>query len=98
MARKDIKVNDAYDFIQCILKPGMVRFILALQDGEKTYKELIAMRARKNTKVVDFIGLTKRNKDKNGIISYKLTKKGEHVANGLRSLYSAVDDVLPKED
>jgi hypothetical protein len=98
MARKDMKINDVYDFIQVILKPGMVRFMLALEGGEKSSKELSLIRARKSSKVVDFLGLTKKHRDMNGIISYTLTQKGERVAKNLRSLYLSIDEILPKED
>jgi hypothetical protein len=47
---------------------------------------------------VDFLGLTKKHRDMNGIISYTLTQKGERVAKNLRSLYLSIDEILPKED
>lgn len=98
MSCKNLKVNDVYDFIQVVLTPGMVKFLLVLQDGRLDYQEIKARGATFPKKIIKFLGLTNRYKDENGLISYELTPKGLRVAKALRNLYETVGDVLPKGD
>lgn len=98
MASKKLKVNDVYDFIQIVLTPGMVRFMLALRSGTKTSKELATLSARRNKKIIDFLGLSKKSKDANGIVSFSLTQRGIRISTALKSLYDAINDLLPDEE
>lgn len=98
MARKNVKINDAYDFIQYVLTPGMVRFLLALEEGAQTYQELKERHVTYPKKVIRFLGLTARTIDDVGIVRYNLTKKGAKLAVHLRNLYECVNDILPDEE
>lgn len=97
MADKTLTLQRKVDLLnRLIIRQSTSRFLITLLEGEKTWKELVELRAKSQDKITYFLAITEKTMDENNIVRYRLTEKGRKLATALKNLYDVLDEILPE--
>lgn len=81
-----------------VLKKSVIKFLITLQRGPHTARELKNLGVKPPDKISYILYLVKKDQREDGIMVYSLTERGQHLAQALSELIRVTGEILPSED
>lgn len=81
-----------------IIRRSIVNLLITLKNkGPMTFRDLKKHGAKQMDRTTDLLAITKKEFDENHIVLYKLTEKGERLAQCIEDLIEILDEFLPED-